>query len=417
MFEIQESKKKFTQIESMDKPTSQLQNNKTTRKATTMNTNWRTKLSIFRVSICLCLLLLLHSTATVAQLRPWVKSEFPKTDFSKSIINTEEIVSGGPPRDGIPAIDEPTFLAANEATEWLNPKEPVISVELNGKARAYPLQVLIWHEIVNDNFDGRPIVVTFCPLCNSSLTFDRNLDGEILDFGVTGRLRHSDMIMYDRQTETWWQQITGEGLIGEHAGRQLDRIDSHIVSFQSFLDSWPDGLVLAKETGHVRQYGENPYRGYDHIDNNPFLFKDDTYPRLPAMERVVIVSLNGMHRLYPFTKLQGAPVINDHFNGVPIVVLSKHDTHSVLDEITIIESRIIPSATAFRRHVGELVLTFSWQGEQIVDHETRSSWNIFGQAIDGQLKGEQLTVISKGNHFAFSWLAFYPESEIYENWQ
>jgi len=139
-------------------------------------------------------------------------AEWPKTDFENSSVDHSEIMSGGPPKDGIPAIDNPAFIDASVASEWLKDKEPVIAIEIDGIARAYPLQILMWHEIVNDEIGDSAVSVTFCPLCNASIVFDRDLDGVRYDFGTTGRLRLSDMVMYDRQTETWWQQFTGEGI-------------------------------------------------------------------------------------------------------------------------------------------------------------------------------------------------------------
>ncbi len=130
-------------------------------------------------------------------------AEWPNTDFSKSLVDLNEIISGGPPKDGIPAIDEPKFVSPKEAIEWLDAREPVIAVVIKDDARAYPLQILIWHEIANDVVGDVPVLVTFCPLCNSSLVFDRRVNGRVLDFGTTGRLRKSDLVMYDRQTESW----------------------------------------------------------------------------------------------------------------------------------------------------------------------------------------------------------------------
>ncbi|MCA1778360.1 MAG: DUF3179 domain-containing protein, partial [Xanthomonadaceae bacterium] len=217
-----------------------------------------------------------------------LEAEFPKTDFSKSVVAFDEIRSGGPPRDGIPSLDSPRFIAARQA-DWLHPDEPVIVVRVKDHARAYPIQILIWHEIVNDVIDGKPLSITFCPLCNASLVFEREFEGEVLDFGTTGRLRKSDMVMYDRQTETWWQQFTGEGLIGKYAGKSLVEYPSSIVRFGDFAEDSPDGRVLSRRTGFNRRYGENPYRGYDRIDQSPFLFDDPVDPRLPPMERVLAV--------------------------------------------------------------------------------------------------------------------------------
>ncbi len=359
---------------------------------------------------------ILWMTLSVAQAQRFsFTSDWPNTDFDNSVINLAEIRSGGVPKDGIPAIDHPEFVTVDAALKWLDPKEPVIVLDILGQAKAYPLQILIWHEIVNDTLNGRHVAATFCPLCNASIVFDRNLDGEILDFGTTGNLRNSDLVMYDRQTESWWQQITGTGIVGLYAGVDLNILPSQITSFEQFANAYPQGEVLSRDTGYRRNYGDNPYRGYDSIDNIPFLLSDPADPRLPAMERVLNITVNDRYRLYPFSAFSKVPVINDKFNGVPIVIFSKNDAASALDGRKISESRIIPSATAFRRQLGEHLLEFEQDADgRFFDVQTGSEWNLFGQAIDGPLTGEKLVDIESGIHFAFAWLAFYPQSEIYQ---
>ncbi len=369
-----------------------------------------------RKFVAFCVLIIAGSmtlpTISDAQFLPHAR-EWPNTDFKNAIIDISEVISGGVPKDGIPAIDDPEFVSVDSATAWLDPLEPVIALDILGEARAYPLQILIWHEIVNDKLNDRYVSVTFCPLCNASIVFDRNVVGTILDFGTTGRLRHSDLIMYDRQTESWWQQITGQGVVGEFAGINLKRLPAQIVSFGEFQSAYPDGEVLSRDTGFSRDYGSNPYRGYDDIDNQPFLLSDPADPRLPAMERVINVSVGNRHRVYPFTVFEMEPVINDRINGIPVVIFSKDDTASPLDGRKIATSRIIPSATAFRRQVDNRTLTFERQNGGFYDRETGSEWNIFGQAVEGELAGTQLADIENGQHFAFAWLVFHPDSEIY----
>ncbi|MGH2403427.1 MAG: DUF3179 domain-containing (seleno)protein, partial [bacterium] len=180
-----------------------------------------------------------------------------KTDFTKHSVPLSQITSGGPPKDGIPAIDKPVFETVADAGKWLKAKEPVIFFESNGDVRAYPLQILIWHEIVNDTVGGQPVTVTFCPLCNTAIAFDRRLDGRVLDFGTTGMLRFSDLVMYDRQTESWWQQITGEAIVGVLTGKQLKFLPAQIVAWETFARTFPAGKVLSRNTGHVRPYGQN----------------------------------------------------------------------------------------------------------------------------------------------------------------
>ena len=370
-------------------------------------------------TVCLQLIVVaitfwLAAAAANAQLLRF-SSEWPDTDFENSVIDLAEVMSGGVPKDGIPAIDHPEFVSVESASQWLDMQEPVIVLDILGQAKAYPLQVLIWHEIANDTLNGRHVAVTFCPLCNASIVFDRNLDGEILDFGTTGNLRHSDLVMYDRQTESWWQQITGTGIVGDFAGFDLARLPSQITSFEEFANAYPNGQVLSRDTGYRRNYGDNPYRGYDDINNVPFLLSDPADPRLPAMERVLNISVNDKHRVYPFSAFNDEPVINDKFNGVPVVVFSKDDAASALDKRSIADSRIIPSATVYRRQLDERLLTFEKRDDgNFYDMETGSQWNLFGQAISGPLEGEKLPDVENGLHFAFAWLAFHPESDIYK---
>jgi hypothetical protein len=217
------------------------------------------------------------------------KHEWPKTDFSRTSVKSwTEIMSGGPPKDGIPAITGPAFIPVSEETR-LDDREPVMALELPGETpRAYPVRYLIWHEIVNDEVGGVPVAVTYCPLCNSALVFDRRVDGEVLEFGVTGKLRNSDMIMYDRQTESWWQQALGLGIVGVMTGKELAVIPSWMESWAEFRARNPEGLVMDAPPW-PRNYGRNPYVGYD-SSFRPFLYNGEMPPHgIPALMRVVRV--------------------------------------------------------------------------------------------------------------------------------
>jgi len=340
------------------------------------------------------------------------QGEFPLTDHENTSIDIREITSGGPPKDGIPAVDDPMFVDTATASEWVNEVEPVIALKIGDDARAYPLQILIYHEIVNDVVDGKPVTVTFCPLCNASIVFDRQVDGAVLDFGTTGRLRNSDLVMYDRQTESWWQQFTGEGLIGHYNGVRLEQINSQIVSFADFVIAFPDGKVLSRDTGFRRSYGQNPYMGYDDINSNPFLFYGKKDDRLPAMERVLSIGSSAKTQLVPVTPLNDIPVMNITVDDAAIAVFAAATAASALDKGAIAKSRLIPAAAAFSRQVGDKTLNFSFKEGDIVDDETGSRWNAFGLATEGELAGSQLEQRDQGVHFAFAWLAFDPEAEI-----
>lgn len=215
-----------------------------------------------------------------------LRAEFPLLDTSNRTVDLGEIRSGGVPRDAIPAIMEPQFLPASEV-DGLGEEEPVIFLVGECGAYAFPYRVLIWHEIVNHRQCGQPVAVTYCPLCNTSMVFDRQLDGQELSFGTTGRLRHSDLVMYDHQTETFWQQFTGEAIVGRHAGKVLETIPARIESWSIFRAEFPQGMVLVPASGG-RPYGGNPYAGYDTAPS-PFLY-DGSMPRgVEPMARVVRV--------------------------------------------------------------------------------------------------------------------------------
>ena len=337
------------------------------------------------------------------------------TDFTKHSISYDSILSGGPPKDGIPAINNPKYASIAEADSWLKPVEPVIRIEVNGQNRAYPIQILMWHEIINDKLNGEPLAVTFCPLCNTAIAFKRAVDGRVLDFGTTGRLLYSNLIMYDRQTETWWQQATGEAIIGELLGTQLEYYPAALVSWESFKSEYPDGDVLSKDTGFGRNYGRNPYAGYDDVNNYPFLYRGAPTPNdLTAVDRVLTIDMNGETIAYPYAVLEKIHVVNDNVGGEDIAVFWQAGVASALDTFEIAAGQDVGTGATFSRRVGGQVLTFTYDGIIIKDKETGSTWNIFGRAVNGELKGTELSPIVSINHFWFSWAAFKPETKIYK---
>jgi hypothetical protein len=343
----------------------------------------------------------------------WAEREF-STDFSKHSVPYGEILTVLP-KDGIPAIDDPKFVAVPGGDTWLRPQEPVILVIVGAEARAYPIQILMWHEIVNDTVGGLPLAVTFCPLCNTAIIFERTHNGQVLDFGTTGRLRYSNLIMYDRQTETWWQQANGEAVAGELTGAQLAFYPGSMISWGEFKNAYPDGLVLSRQTGFVRAYGNNPYIGYDDINSSPFLYTGPETPgMLPAVARVLTIDLNGEAVAYPYTVLEEVQVVNDVVGRMPVVVFWAAGTASALDREAITTSRDVGAAVAYDRDYDGRVLNFQIVGSEIVDQETGTTWNVLGQAVAGELAGAQLSPVVSINHFWFSWAAFKPETRIYQ---
>jgi hypothetical protein len=345
---------------------------------------------------------------------PFATAEW-RTDFAEHSLPLEEFQSGGPPKDGIPAIDRPRFVSTGEADRFLAELEPVAVLELGGAARAYPLQILVWHEIVNDEIDGRPVAVTYCPLCNSTVAFSREVDGRTLDFGTTGMLRNSDLVMYDRQTESWWQQLTADAVVGELTGTKLRVLPSQILSWSEFRRLHPDGEVLSRDTDVSRPYGRNPYTAYDQPDTQPFLFSGEADDSLPPKERVAAVTTpDGEAVVYPFERLAAEAPVNDSIDGRPIVVLFDPDVASALDASSIASGREVGAAAVFERTVGGRTLTFetSAGSGEVRDRETGSTWDLSGRATGGPLAGERLRQVPHDDQFWFALAAFYEHPDI-----
>ncbi len=335
------------------------------------------------------------------------------TEFSKKTIDLNEVISGGVPRNGIPPIRDPRFVSLERGNSVYNDLEPVVVFELNGEARAYPLQVLTWHEIVNDEVGGEPVLITFCPLCNTALSFSREVDGRIFTFGTTGKLRASNLIMWDEETESWWQQVTGEAIAGEMAGFELTFLPSAIASWGDFKSTFPTGAVLSQNTGYNRPYGRNPYGGYDTIEDTPFLFDRKVDERLKPVERVVTVSVGESDAAYPYLELEQQSVVYDTVGGKEIVVLWAPGTLSALDSSVIAESRDVGGAGVFVPLADGKRVTLKSMDGRFIDDETGSEWNVLGFAVAGPLEGKRMEPVVHGDHFWFSWAAFRPDTKVF----
>ena len=349
------------------------------------------------------------------------------TDFSRATISYDQVMSGGPPKDGIPAIDDPSFVDVSAADEWIAADESVMVVSLQEGGTAgggdaaggdasgetthiYPIQILMWHEIVNDSLAGRPVTVTFCPLCNTGIAFDRRFDGRMLDFGTTGRLRYSNLLMYDRQTETWWQQATGKAVAGRYSGGRLEMVPMLMLPWNEAKNEYPQARVLSRDTGYNRSYGRNPYRNYD-SSGSPFLYSGPTDDEFSPMTRVVTVFHNDDSQGFPYPTLREERAVTETIGGEEIVVFWHAGTASPLDSGDVSEGRDVGTANAFFTEVEGRSLSFAVEGDEIVDEETGSTWDVTGRAVDGPLEGSRLSPVTTSQHFWFSWTAFEEESE------
>ena len=336
-----------------------------------------------------------------------------RTDFARHAVALSTISSGGPGRDGIPPLDHPRFVSIASAAQFLAGREPVIAFATAGQARAYPLQILLWHEIVNDELAGEPVAVTYCPLCNTAIVYARRVGHRLLTFGTTGNLRNSDLVMWDRQTQSWWQQYDGRAIVGAQTGAQLIALPSATISFADFRARYPRGTVLSRDTGFERPYGQNPYVAYDSPDQPPFLYNGRIDPRLPPLERVETVSVGADTVVLPFDALRRHPTSLITVGGMPAVVLFDPNVSSPLDARATRDSRTVGTASAFDRRMGGRTLSFVSTAPGIVtDAQTGSRWDITGRAISGPLRGAQLRRLHDLQAFWFAVAAFVPGARL-----
>ncbi len=338
-------------------------------------------------------------------------------DFPDPLVPLAEIISGGPPPDGIPPIDDPVFLDIADNLEILDPAEPVVALEIDGDARAYPIRAMIWHEIVNDTVGGVPVSVTYCPLCNSAVTYRREINGVETTFGTSGRLFASALVMYDRATESLWTHFDGQAVVGVLTGTQLEAIGSPLMAWGDFRSAYPTGKILDwNETGFSRDYGRNPYEGYDDDTTQPFLFRGALDDRGLAKQRVVGIAVENEAVAYDLNLLSNgeATATNIAVADQDLVIFWKAGQASALDTGVLDEGRDVGSVGVFSRIVDGRSLTFIAEGEQFVDEETGSVWLISGEAISGTLDGSRLERVEHLDTFWFSWSTYQPDTVLIE---
>jgi hypothetical protein len=350
------------------------------------------------------------SAFSVAQVESTPQEDVPSAlddrendDFPEPLLEPSLIVSGGPPPDGIPAIDEPTFLEVGDV-DFLADEEPVLVLDVGGETRAYPVQIMTWHELVNDTIGEVPVTVSYCPLCNSAVAYDRRLGDRVLDFGTSGSLYQSSMVMYDRQTETLWTHFDGEAVVGWLAGEQLDLIPMATVAWADFREAHPDGIVLSRDTGFSRSYGQNPYVGYEESESPIAGFiTTDIDDREAAKARVIGVRDGD----------ESVAIRQADLNGRSLTAWLLPGTASALDGSSVADGQDVGATGVFVAVSADgRPLTFSLEGERVVDAETGSTWNVFGEAVDGPLVGQRLEPVEHLDTFWFAWATFQPETEV-----
>ncbi len=343
--------------------------------------------------------------------------------FPPPLFPIGDITSGGPPPDGIPPLDAPDFVTVAQADEFMeSDEEAIIVVEENGFTHGYPIRIMTWHELVNDDFGGSPITVSYCPLCNSALAYRRTLGGRVLDFGTSGELYQSAMVMYDRQTKTLWSHFLGRGLVGHYAGAHLELVPAQTLGWGSFKELHPDAQVLSETTGFERDYGRNPYSGYDSVDGAPikFFLASEPDPRLPPMQRIVGV-LDGAQSTAVTLDLVAAesvvhlPEGGAGYGGASVVF---HDAglSSALDGDQVADGAEVGQTGVFlARSEDDEPLTFTAATDGgFVDDQTGSTWTIGGRAIAGPLAGQRLEPLVHVDSFWFAWSAYHPDTALVE---
>jgi len=336
-------------------------------------------------------------------------------DLPAPLVDPGDLLPGGPPPDGIPAIDEPVFVAVDDADLWLDDREAVAYLELGGEVHAYPVQILIWHEIVNDEVGGTPVSVTYCPLCNSAVSYRRVVDGIVTTFGTSGRLYASALVMYDRATESLWTHFDGRAVAGVLTGHVLEPIPSPLLAWADFKAAFPEGVVLDRDTtGYVRPYGDNPYGGYDKPDTFPFLFRGDVDGRARAKQRVVGVVVGDVARAWTLEAISGGSALatNATVGDAPVAIFWKAGQVSALDTGIPGEGSDVGSVGVFSPVVGDRVLTFTSSGEVFRDQQTGTTWDITGSALAGPLAGSDLEQIHHFDTFWFAWSTYQPGTDL-----
>ena len=326
---------------------------------------------------------------------PSSKLTMMETNGVKHLIPLDKIKGGGPPKDGIPSIDNPVFASIRDSN-FMSDSDTVIGLEINGQAKAYPLFILVWHEIVNDVVGGTPVSVTYCPLCYTNQVFERVIDGQEVEFGTSGKLYNSNLLMYDRFTESYWSQALGMAVTGELSGYQLNLIPFDVITWGDWKKIHPDTLVLTTDTGHIRSYATDPYGSY-YTEPRIMFPVEHSDDRMNPKEIVIGFNQGDVYKAFKQNEIESNVLINDFVGDTPILLVSLFSENS----------------RAFERAIDGKTLDFEYTDGKILDSQTNSEWNYDGVSISGKHQGKQLQRMPIEPGFWFSWVAFHPETLVF----
>ena len=371
-------------------------------KADRLPTVKKSIIMIVAVTLVIAIIALsMPSTASFYEMKSLNVQQIPKDRGeirgSEHVVPLDKIVSGGPPQDGIPSIDNPKFVSLAEADQFLQDADQVVGLDVGGDIRVYPLQILVWHEIVNDIVGGTPVAVTYCPLCFTNQIFNRTVDGRSVEFGTSGKLYNSNLVMYDRTSNSLWSQALGQAIVGKHAGYKLDKLPFDVAFWKEWKQLYPESKVLSRDTGSARPYGADPYGDY-YTNDDLFFPVSNKDNRLGLKEIIVGLENSGQYKAYKLKHIEDSKVINDMIGNKSIALFSLHPF----------------MVRVFDSTLEGLELDFQYDNSnKIIDIQTGSEWNFDGIATTGAMKGKHLTRLPFDEGFWFEWIAFHPESELY----
>ena len=333
-------------------------------------------------------------TSSVIDFEP-TELQIMETNGVKHSIPLDKIKGGGPPKDGIPSIDDPKFAEISDS-RFMSDSDTVIGLEINGEVKAYPIFILVWHEIVNDNVGGVPVSVTYCPLCYTNQVFERIIDGQEVEFGTSGKLYNSNLLMYDRYTESYWSQALGIAVKGELTGYQLNLIPFDVITWGDWKKLYPETVVLTTDTGYIRSYATDPYGNY-YTEPRIMFPVEHNDDRLHPKEITIGFNIDDIYKAYKQNDIESEIIINDSIGNTPVMLASLFSENS----------------RAFVRIVDDNVLDFNFDDGKIFDSQTKSEWNYDGLSISGDYQGKQLERLPIEPGFWFEWVAFHPQTLVY----